>query len=323
MSQSIEQGSRDLSRAEWQRSVGAVIFTQAADEVFAGEMSDMPDLNTTVAWAKRNQYMTGVDSFWYLAHDVVYSIFAKRLTERRPHVPTIAEPDVMEFTHFGSAFNSVTEVMDEALRTQAAFPLNTAQLISLKAAEQGIAGYEVTTYAQMAQMLRRSDFRDIVATSLLTSNGVWQNVSLDKGISDGAVTEESGADMIKNFYEALEFTADDTVVMGEPMQQRLYAALKEVNKAGLSRTGFMANRASSGCPARHLRPHFTDSEADTLKLDALSRAYGKESAELQSQRHQSVVEDGLDLTSTILERLDTYFPDGQVSTYSSSAQYPA
>lgn len=317
------ESARDMSRARWQAGEAAVVFTQAADVLFADGSIATPDIKQINKYAKRERAIIGTDPHWFKACDVLLATLDVRADQAMMTIPDTAKDGINHHTYYGAMHNSVGEVVREALKAQICFTLNAAQMISLEAERREIDGFGTDTYSEIAALISRADFGLIIHTSLLTRNGVWGGLSFKKGMEFDNKEDYSPEDPVaRNFMRNLIFDEQRAVALGPDFTDLLRANLRHVNQLGNSTRGVMSDRTSSGCPARHLKPHFSNSPADQARLAALATAYGTSPEELLTERKTTVVADGLRFMATILENFDDYC-SGAKTTYSSSEQYRA
>lgn len=319
MSQEGLSHERDMSRAEWQRSIGAVVFTQAMDHLLAEgpiELPDMHDVNVTSTHWETVGY---APSFWTAAHLTVAGILENRLKtgEYQP------SPDARQGIHDYTYYRTPLLVIQEGIKAQVGFPLNMAQLISQEAAYRGVTGYEIGGHAQLATFLRREDFRSMIHTALLARNGAWEHISVNAGLPadiHDAADHRPITSVAQHVARGIQFT-DGKVDFTEAHRRELLQELQIANAHGNSLRGVHATRTSSGCPVRHLRPQFTPGDESQATLGRLAEYYDLTVEELTTPRRQTVVEDGLDFMAELLDNFDDLVV-GRYATYSGSAQSP-
>ena len=322
MNELVNTPERDMARAEWQRSVGAVIFGEVADRIFADGPITTPDMALIERLSDNRGNAYGVDPFWHQAHAVIGDIMEARAKGQAESIANLALDGVHRYTHFGSMHRSPQEVVTEAVRAQTSFPLNMVQLIGMESRRRGLPWYRVQTYDELGATLRRPDFAHLIGETLLTRNAVWERLSLDRGVETQVWDKEKVSpihDRTRHVMHELEFDEEGNVALGGPTRKFLREELKRVNQQGISENRGMADRTSSGCPARHLRPQFSTSPPSQFTVHKLAEAYGKTPEELLRTRETSVVEDGLRFMATILENYDDY-TSGRLTTYSDSAR---
>lgn len=318
---------RDMSRPEWQRGIGAVIFRVVGDTLFADGELTVPDMDQTDIWAARNEREKAVDPFWYRAHDAIETMLKGRRAKAADSLPPEVGDGLRRFTHFGyQSRGEPYDVISESVAAQVHFPLNLAQIISVEAEEREVSGFAVRSYSDVADVLDRSDVRLMIDQALLAKNGAWPSLSTEKGISRRYM------DIVETFNPSVEardaaseivFDEQGRVAWQPRLLERLRDELRRVNREGNSNIeSCVTTLASSGCPARHQQPSETAIKPHEMVLAKLVAATGKSRQELIGWRPTSVVEDGLTFMSTILRDFEAY-ASGEKTTYSGSAESPA
>jgi hypothetical protein len=290
---------RDLSRAHWQRSVGAVVFRELGDVQFTAPPLPDSEIAPLVQAAAQKSADLGDDPQWTTAQSILYHTLLRHSLPAGVLSSGTAIGDGLARHTF---YRTPHRIMMEAIEAQVYYPLNLAHLVCHRAAVQGVAGYQVKRYGDIAGLLRRSDLRQMIDQSALTRNGVLQHMT-----SGGVPPENMASRQPFSEFESagVLFDAAGSVTFHQDIRDFFLAALRHNNARGLSGEYQVDVQSSSGCPARHKQPHFTGSHEDTSALAALSQTFGKPESELIAVRPQSAIESGLDWMAGMLEHLDT------------------
>lgn len=309
---------RDMSRADWQRELGAVIFRITGDQLFAAGPIRTPDMTSVDLWARRTEEEKGVDAFWYRAHSAVLSALLPRAFTAAEAMPSEIDDSIKSHTFRGI----VPRVVSEAVDAQVHFPLNLAQLVSVTASRRGIDGFTVDSYSDVADLIDRTDVQTIINQALLTRNGMWEDLSSQSGISRDFLDplDHSPASYEARIIEKSLRFQQGSVCINEELQQTLLTELRKVNANGSSDPSEDTSRlTTSGCPARHHRIHHATVKRWPLELNALAAASNTPISELTATRETSVVEDGLRFMADYLRDFEAY-TSGVKTTYSSSVR---
>lgn len=299
---------RDMGRPHIQRSVGAVVAREVCAAFFEEQRAGMDSIDTDkiIEWSMRQMDAHSTGAVLAIAQTLSLAIFYPV----RGELPFQSRhADEIDTIFFDNSFStSMPEAMREGLLAQAHFPLNLARDISAAAAEKGKTGFETGTLMEIASVVRRPDFREMVDEASLTANGVWggYSTSFEKlhrfGRMDDA--DRLGFDIAAPAGLEFIFTAGGSVQFAPEIRAYLRERLRVVNKAGITydpHEGGIDAAPSSGCPARHLRAHFTKNSSDKHNLALLEDLFGKPSEAVLQPYDQSVIEAGLDLLADALE----------------------
>lgn len=278
-------GTRNLSRAHWQRSVGSVVVGRMADDALRERAEQpLPDIDIINNYVHLCRGRNGLSQLW--ARVYVVSGLLHQMVED-PYADTVQNATIQAGFEQHTFTRSPERALEEGFNTQAVFPVNLAWGIERAAYRQRVKGYDMRTLEDVADMFRRPDFRSLVDQSALTKNGYW-------GSNSTGVTY--------NMFETDDFVFDDSGVrFSEARSRGIRQAIREVNQGGAKRRMGLPHQPSSGCPVRHVRPHFTPSAQDQANLAMLSQHYGVPAEALLAPRPQSVIYDALDFVAGALE----------------------
>jgi hypothetical protein len=308
MSEVVNTSERDMSRAEWQRGIGAIVFARAVDQILSAE-PELPAMQDIEAAVEKREAQTGIPIFWLRAHRTLSTILTERIEQQEDELlPRSAEQGIKLHTHFGR-HGDPRDTLYEGFNAQIHFPLNIAQIIAMTARRWQIPGYELRTYKDLSAFLVRPDFIAMMNQALVASNGAWQRLSSEEGVETHTFDRSEPVDgMSGNVLDDLVFS-DNTVAFGSLTLARLRERMRYVNQKGSSTHPAVLERTSSGCPARHQKPSFAYTTADWQALHALAGDYGVPVHDLLVARERNPVEDGLHFMATVLSKLDDQLAD--------------
>lgn len=301
VSEVTNEVKRDVSRADWQRKTGAVVMRELTEPVLSRPPVFL-DPNTIIAIehrARQLQQKEGLDSTWSRAYALSIDTFRVPSGSVGP-VPhnEILEEQVDTYTFMHTSPMSFAEGM----QSQQFFPLNLARMISTTAKERGVAGFGSESLGEIATVFRRPDFRAMIDQAAFTKNGMWRDFTSQ--ISGKYTPPEGGSDLEIVFQ-------DGEVAFSAKFAAYLRSQLSEVNRNGLQDVD-VDKSSSSGCPAAHKRAHFTDNSNDQIQLQLLSNHFGKTTEELTQSHEKSIIQEGIERMTQVLEAADHYLQTGEV-----------
>ncbi len=306
MSEVFEQYSppsdRDLSRAHWQRSVGAVVMDQSCKDLFTTESIELSNemIGTITAQSTKFAKDCHLPQLWaeasVLSEQYVAFKQPQNFREPEPHYPVVLYDQLERYTYEGR----LSEVIREGLQAQTYFPVNLARKIDTYARHAKISSLYIESLADLANLVERPDFRTMVDQALLTRNGVWQSFTATMNPSQ---TERSPS----LFTQELIAIDDHEHITFRPFVLRsLRKSLSQVNSVGVrSEKGtILSTVSSSGCPAGHSRPRFSRSPADEDNLIVLREFYDTTDQELLADQPETIVQRGLTYYASVLRAAD-------------------
>lgn len=290
MSMGSESSARDLSRAHIQRTAEVVVSREVAEPFFAERRAYIPLLTAEEIFMTDSPYPPPATP-WVAAQRV-----SKILLDSGADMPATGG-GVEAINNMVAPFmysNTVRYGILEGLESQTHFPLHLAEDISAAARQAGISGFETGTFGGIISLLKRPDFRAMIDASAFTANAVWGSYST----SFHTPYRSSEGRPHLGFV----FDAAGNADFAPAFKTHLHEALVKVNRAGNSGGGYdTVGSTSSGCPARHVRPHFTGSETDVRNIEVLAGYFGISAEEVTVTRESSVITQGLDLLVEGLE----------------------
>lgn len=291
-----ERPNRDISRGHFERSVGTTLVNQLMEPYYADAMQRLEHFSPSRLQAvgtARAEEINLLHPAWGMAQAVAETLL-------KPDA--FATPDneysetVDGLLHKGMLAPSVSFMLYEAAETQSHFPLRFAHDIAKSAREQGASTFNAADLHDIATILRRPDFRLLVDKSAATANGVWGPYS---------TTHTMKLQPWKNGMPPLSFLfdAEGNASFTPEMEKYLTDALRKVNSNGIPYVSSQAQHesASSGCPARRLKPTFRNTEEDQERLDLLARYFSKAPEEITAPVRENMINQGLDLTADALD----------------------
>ncbi|HSW98931.1 MAG TPA: hypothetical protein VLF71_03780 [Candidatus Saccharimonadales bacterium] len=303
-------GARDLSRAQLQRSVETAVVRQTCDPYMAARASSLEALDfESLALVGEIRALGFEDNSptWGMAQATAEALF-KPGDLQLPAKPT--ETGILDILAEEYAYHpTIKQVLDEGLAAQAHFPIRLAYDISQAARGQGVPGFETKTLGDIARLLRRPDFRQVVDEAAFTNNGVWEQYSTVPGQKYEAQNVYERPGTTRPSKIEVKFDGHGMVGWTPEWQAYLKNRLQGVNHQGDRPKGndrnamVQSDSSSSGCPARHRRAHFTG-KADVVWLGILGTYFDKPPGELLRTHQLSVIEQGLDLTADGLEHVE-------------------
>lgn len=315
MSERRASHDRDIVRPEWQRSVGALVFMQASDQLFGDGDIALPPQNLLAGEVHRAAVEDRRQPFWYelhagLAHILHMRMPGKQFDESLP-------PDVKQGFYENTHFQRPGIVLAEGINAQVGFTLNMAQLISQTADRRNVSGFEASTYPQVANLLRRDSFIKMIDAAAFVHNGFWGEFSTAPSLPRVGEWEEVGSfhplGRARWLTQFILFENDDVGFM-PGFDDVLRSALRDMNR-NATNSSPTSYRASSGCPARHLRPQLkVGDDVNQLGLKAAMDLYDLTYEELIVPRKTSPITDGIRFMADIVERFDDY-QNGKLTSY--------
>lgn len=316
MSELLEQPrqvERDLSRAHWQRTIAPVVIRELIGDSF----DRPPELSEAIleGCERRALSTVGTDSIglvWARAYAVSYQILDGSIQYNELMKSQTPQQLIAQFDKFTFAKN-INDVIEEGTRTQARFPISLAKSVSDDASSRGIKGFGMQNLNDVAAMIHQPYFREMVDTALITSNGFWRGFSTQEISS---LPGELNGDYVYDFHN------DGTVEFSPKAVTAIHSKIQEVNQYSDGNSDMVEQQSSSGCPARHSHTSF-NTESDKVNLEMLSKYFGKASDELTQVHEQSVVQKGLDLMVTGLEKYSGWFDQMDEDYRSGRRLHPA
>lgn len=288
-------------RAGWMRTVGAAVMRELALPLYEKQPEFLGPQNFTAIehHARHIEAREGLDLTIARAYALSMNTFKAPQGNIGP-VPynDEIERQVAKYTFMDTSPMSFAEGM----QSQQFTPLNLMRVVSAEADRQGVAGFKMATLTDIASILKRNDFRTLIDDAAFTRNGIWRDFT----------------SQISHKYDNLEGPALDVVFNDEGIvsfrpefRQFLRQQLAEVNHQDRKDVDIhMAS--SSGCPAAHKGPRFTNSAKDKAHVALLSDHFKKTPEQITQQRDQSIIHDGLDRLALVLEAADHYLQTGEV-----------
>lgn len=289
---------RNLGRAQWHRSVGNAVFGRLADIYYEAIPKDLQSADLQECDRQADEYLFRADNNVAMARAFALSMAATRtmFTNQPFLISGIREQAVAN-----TFSQNITVGFTEGVMTQATFPLNLAAAVSEAANQENVPNFSVQSLGEIAGVLRRPDYRELVDQAAFTKNGVWES------FATSVLVPRSPFPGTARTYVGFEFS-DENVAFDKPTSHYLKHALQEVNRRGLPAEGTdITRRASSGCPVRHLKPHFPDTTEGRDNLTLLAHQFNVSREELLAPRKQSVINDGLDILANLLEQAAVYY----------------
>jgi hypothetical protein len=295
---------RDLSRGHLERSVGAAITNQVMVPYYADCQAPLRDINTLevevrgIILAKQQQLR---HKAWGMAQVVTGMVMNPGGLQLPNNNERYAVDDLVAEGMFGG---SIAYSMREGVETQAHFPIRLAHDISKNAKAQRVRGFRATNLHDIAAMLRRPDFREMVDTAASTANGIWGAYSTSYTMPLPPTDNEVPP-------LGFMFDRDGSVHFSPQMEEYLHNAVQGVNRKGAPVIPSSPKRdaASSGCPARRLKPTFLNTAQDTERLELLARYFDTTPEAIVKPLKTNVITQGLDITADALEYVDNKILD--------------
>lgn len=296
----------ELTRRAWQISAGTVVVRNLAGGVIAsdepGNFLGSANYGVTKERARIIRERRGIENeTWAQA-------FA--ITQNSLQVPEsmdykVADNEVIreQFWEF-TAMRSIPAVLEEGMVTQRFLPLNMAMAISKAAAQRGVAGFESNSLSDIAGILRRPDFQELIHTAARTRQGIWRQFA-DMAVPEYTPLKHGGVDL------DFQFNDDGAVAFAPEFAQMLKRELQRVNRDGIDRGVEIvkSEMASSGCPVARKRAIFSGDAMEYLPM--LSEAFDQTPEELLRPREKTVIHEGLDKTALVLEAAEQYLRTGK------------
>ena len=306
------------TRAQWQRSEGMVVFDQEFRRFFPAVLGSATD--TAIEW-RLLSYET-----WHqppsqqleslgIAHSVG-ALLAEQshplANEGTANPSLLPDPElnpaysrVKKYTHMGLDFG-----LKDAVESTVHFPLNLLDHAEVTRLTLGLDQPLFRTVTDLANVLRQPWFIENCENAAFTTNGVWRQFSITEA--------PSAPDALAKYLE-LEFTTINdqlTFSFASGSLEALRKTLKDRNSTvqrqlrnsdslGVVPKGDVevaATGSSSGCPAAHLAPHFTDAPQDTTRLAKLAAYYHTTTDQLTAVRPETTIGFGLDGFADFLDR---------------------
>jgi len=279
-----------------------IIFSQLADIAFRDSAEALPDQDIVRILEQEDDGLLwgetaplDVPEIVQHAYNISDALFSESINIdllRAIHgMPKRQEQNVRRHTFYETTSIS----LGDAERTAARFPLNVAFTEAKVAQEQGIPGFDATSLAGIAHIIRRSDTRNIVHTAALTRNGKLAHRA-DRIITDLTKSMHTPILVYNPESQEMEFSED--------YRRDLLDELRRVNQHGLADGTSIPNRTSSGCPVLHDKPHLTGSKAEKQSLKELSDHFGVSIQTLTERRDRTGIDVGLDYLADTLDRAD-------------------
>ncbi len=303
---------RTLPRAEWQRTVGAVLMNEILGTAFDVPVRISAETKASIRVKEYNLGATAgyLGDFWryaYATNEYVLgqaveaalyeSQLVKELRKRNNPLST----SLRRFTFEGG----IDAIMREAGHTSARFPLNLVRSMAIE--QERAAGtswrYQIQSYSQLAELISADDFRSTVDDSLMTHNEFW-------GASSVAYTDlsASGLETIAQRFNL----SGDGVGFSRAAIEKLHYGVRRNNRHVLSESdpyyepSHFSRKSTSGCPARHTSVNLRD-DAYEDELRWIARVQGKAVEELGTFGVTNLVQRGLTYSATALHGVDSFF----------------
>ncbi len=285
MSESEQQPvqiDRDMSRANWQRGIGAVVFRELTEEAFLTEpVVDHLDYALFRQEARsRDPRWTGIKPLWKTAYIVSHIAVRTAMQDVHKRAASLVDDQNAPLFRVGldigryAYWDSASTVLEEVGDTVAHFPISLARSISTHAPTKGGSKrFTPESLHDVADLLESPDVELIFNQALLAANGFWGTYSTSAGSS---------------ILIAPPFCFNgDQVSFSDLALRKMRDSLKVANT-----TSNASETSSSGCPARHTRvnPQYIP---DQSRLAELSLAFGKTPEELLAPHEQNVAQTGL------------------------------
>jgi hypothetical protein len=288
--------SRDLSRGHFERSVGVAITNQVMEPFYRQCQTRLGDINLDEV-TMRGSALAEWQQLSHKAWGMAYVVTELALDPNRLQLPSNSERDAVDsLLSKGMFAGSIDYSMHDGVNTQAHFPIRLAHDISVAARAQRVRGFKATNLRDIASIIRRPDFRATVDSAAATANGVWglYSTTFDEPLpaTDGMMPPLGFA-----------FAPDGTVSFSPEVQQFLTDAMRKVNLQGALAvtTDAELSAASSGCPARRIKPSFLDTPEDNARLALLSRYFKTSPAVIKQPVDLNIINQGLELTAHALD----------------------
>lgn len=281
-----------MSRATWQRGIGAVVFRELTEDAFlAGPNKDRLNLELLQQEmkAKRIEDSTGdVGPLWTPAYTISHVAIRGVMHDARKRAVTLIDDRDAPLARFAKDldkyifWNSADTALEEAGDTIAHFPISLARTISTYAtshspALDGVERFIPKRLNDIADLLERPDVQIMFDQALLPANGFWADFSTN--VANFRRTNLAGVTP----YSFI----DGKVAFSDQALQLMRRSVRVANGSP-----DLGETSSSGCPARHAKinpRHITDMEY----LKELSVVFGKTPEELLAPREQNVAQVGL------------------------------
>lgn len=293
-----------LERATWQRSVGAVLMRELFTEPFTQpyKLSDeQHEIVESLANQLHRDVDMGVPLLWAYAYTYIHEVL-----EDLRYIKININPgaDIPESTNIAKELGFYTyakwglnDTIAEAMKSMGHFPLSLARSICLYAEESEVAStrYTPRSLHEIATILDSADFRLMIDQSLVSINGAW------RGFSTSPLADLSTSVLMGRF-DSYDIT-DNAMAYSSTALKRLREGMCTNNGSSKSdRERFMLiNMTSSGCPARHLQPRFTEGMFDE-SIPELEDLFDTDIEELTEYRPESVVQLGISLSVEVLRQ---------------------
>lgn len=288
------QIDRDMSRANWQRGIGAVVCRELTEEAFSAEPAIDHLSYGSLGNEVRHSGLGHIEPLWATAYTVSnIAVRTAMIVVRRRAVSMIDNQgaplfrvglDIRQYAFWSSA-NSVFEEVGD---TVAHFPISLARTISEHAAtyartQDGFERFMPRSLNDVADLLESPDVQLMFNQALLPANGFWGTFS----------TRAEGLDRSRLTAYPYAFT-EGQVTFSDAALQQMRESIKAANT-----TSNVSETSSSGCPARHTRvnPQYIP---DQSRLTELSQALGKTPEELLAPRERNVAQTGLQFVISAL-----------------------
>jgi hypothetical protein len=283
--------ARDMTRPIIMRSMGVVVSREVARPHFERAVQKVVgmDMESIIDRGELTAMMHKKPEAWCITREVAREVIEREVDTSHADMQGI-EADLGPETFLGS----VDKAMSEGMNAQRYFPVRLAEDISRAAEQAGVDGFSSATVGDIAQLVRRPDFRHMVDTSAFTANGVWRDYAVTP---DGAFSPVDGPELTFTFDEA------GNVDFSPEMQKFLRDRIAHNNRQAKNKeeAGIVELSASSGCPARRTRPAFTHSEQDQQRITMLAESFGISPEAVTATDEKSVIDQGLDLLAYALD----------------------
>ncbi|MDB5176137.1 MAG: hypothetical protein JWM81_995 [Candidatus Saccharibacteria bacterium] len=304
--------TRDISRIEWQRSVGHIIFSEMAEEILAA----VPESTWNPLWfAELKDCEIDASNPWEVAYQagLMFEDLASVALENSPLRQKIDKSGVnFQFSEF-SFHRSMQNLAQETIPTAAHFPLHVLGTLN-RLHEAVYSTPLITTTSSLQSALRSSDFSGMLHAMALAPNSYWPGDFSSRPYESDPIKyyrtddyEEASDFPVK--YKKLDeaLLPDDTSVLGFRYKpNRALAQIRDQNQKGLSASeSTVLHRATSGCPVRLATGAFNTPKSQQA-VAKLAAVLGKSPAELMARRERSGIQIGLDSLISVLEQVDDF-----------------
>lgn len=292
-------------RATWQRSEGMVLFSELTAEILPelGQNITDSDLDTVLRHRAKD------DSLFHTAFEVSGLLNTAHI--RLGYYAKCAEPNAY-VTQYTFAKN-VEKAFSEGLMTAANFPLNLMMAANEQFLLRSNGSPMYDSLGKLVTDMRSDWFHSLCGTAGFTRNGLWGPFSTEDNCSsttDGT-TETTQLRFLHddrgNYSYTFSDTADD--MLRKELKNRNQYARRRLKAAAMNQTGPVTEvwdtGTTSGCPVRHLEPHYPSDELAEISLGALSIQLHRSSNELVTKRDKSGISLGLDTLADLLDRAQT------------------